>query len=114
MLPSPRVATRGLPEPPMLITVTCPSCGQRLKAKDTLAGRLVPCPKCGVKLSIPQAEAETAVYTLQAEPEPKKPPPAAPEPEESGAEERVTPRPTARRQKAQGPPVAPAAKQSSG
>ncbi len=36
----------------MSISVTCSGCGKRLKAKDALAGRTVPCPACGTKLMI--------------------------------------------------------------
>jgi len=76
----------------MPISVTCPACGQRLKAKDTLAGRTVPCPKCGGKLQIPRAPEEEAQYLLQ-EPEPEPPPPAAPEPEDhSDDDEQITTR----------------------
>jgi RsiW-degrading membrane proteinase PrsW (M82 family) len=55
-----------------------------MKAKDTLAGRVLPCPKCGEKLEIPQPEPEPAGYTLQPAPEPEPPPP---EPESVSPEE---------------------------
>jgi len=61
----------------MPISVTCSACGQRLKAKDSLAGRMVPCPKCGEKLLIPQADEDVAAYLLQSE--------TSPDPEESPA-----------------------------
>jgi RsiW-degrading membrane proteinase PrsW (M82 family) len=60
----------------MPISLTCTSCNKRLKAKDSLAGKIVPCPGCGEKLSIPQpdAEADAASFLLadhQPEPEPE-------------------------------------------
>lgn len=56
----------------MPLSVTCSACGAKLKAKETLAGRLVPCPKCSAKLQIPQPEAEEESYALQDEPEREK------------------------------------------
>ncbi len=76
----------------MPISVTCPGCGKRLKAKDTLAGRTVACPSCRQKLVIPSPEHEPA-YSLEAdavspeapssdhhEPEPESPPTRASRP----------------------------------
>jgi predicted Zn finger-like uncharacterized protein len=39
----------------MPILVTCPSCGARINAPDSAAGRKAKCPKCGTTISIPAA-----------------------------------------------------------
>jgi RsiW-degrading membrane proteinase PrsW (M82 family) len=97
----------------MPISVTCSSCGQRLKAKDTLAGRVVPCPKCATPLHITQPEDDAAPYALGDEPPPT---PYIPSPHEEAAaaeeaareaaeeqaetrEERAPARPTVQRKK---------------
>src|SRR5947207_2449512 len=61
--------------PLMPISLTCTGCGKRLKAKDSLAGRTVPCPHCGVKLVIGSAEDVAASMLLDeaASPEPDYP-----------------------------------------
>ena len=38
----------------MSIDVTCEFCGKRLKAKESSAGREVPCPDCGGPIQIPE------------------------------------------------------------
>lgn len=42
----------------MSIKVTCPDCGTKLNAKDSLAGRRVKCPSCGSPVDIPDAGGE--------------------------------------------------------
>ena len=42
----------------MSIKVTCPDCGTKLNAKDSLAGRRVKCPSCGSAVQIPDAAAD--------------------------------------------------------
>ncbi len=64
----------------MPIQVTCPGCGQRLKAKDSLAGRRVACPQCGQKLVVGSLEDAAAALLLDQEAAPESPPPAAPPP----------------------------------
>jgi predicted Zn finger-like uncharacterized protein len=41
-----------------MIKITCPNCAKVLRADDSKAGRLVKCPACGHKLTIPGAETE--------------------------------------------------------
>ena len=36
----------------------CPSCGQKLKAEEKHAGRMVGCPQCGVEFRVSQLEPE--------------------------------------------------------
>jgi RsiW-degrading membrane proteinase PrsW (M82 family)/DNA-directed RNA polymerase subunit RPC12/RpoP len=66
----------------MPISLSCSACGQRLKAKESLAGRKVPCPKCGEKLLVPEPQEESVTYALQPDPpahsKPAAPSPAAP------------------------------------
>ncbi len=40
----------------MPITMGCPSCGKRFKARDESAGKRVKCPYCGVPVTVPSAE----------------------------------------------------------
>lgn len=61
----------------MPISLTCSECGKRLKARDELAGKLLPCPNCGRKVVVPQAEESAAGYLLQEEPPPQSPPVSA-------------------------------------
>jgi RsiW-degrading membrane proteinase PrsW (M82 family) len=56
------------------ISVTCPACAKRLKAKDELAGRLLPCPNCKQQILIPEPGEELASYSLQAQAPPAPPP----------------------------------------
>ncbi len=42
----------------MPIHVTCAACGKRLKARESLAGKVVRCPHCGEKVRVPEPEAE--------------------------------------------------------
>lgn len=51
----------------MPFSLTCSECGKRLKARDELAGKLLPCPHCGKKVQIPQADEDVAAYLLQDE-----------------------------------------------
>jgi RsiW-degrading membrane proteinase PrsW (M82 family) len=51
----------------MPISLTCHGCGKRLKAKDTLAGRTLPCPACGAKLVIGSADDAAAAMLLDEE-----------------------------------------------
>src|SRR5207237_806998 len=77
----------------MPISITCHGCGKRIKAKDTLAGRTVPCPGCGVKLVIGSAEEVAAALLLEDAP-PQTPEPKAPPPEAVIARKSVEERPT--------------------
>ncbi|HTU17989.1 MAG TPA: PrsW family glutamic-type intramembrane protease [Gemmataceae bacterium] len=54
----------------MPISLTCPDCGKRLKARDELAGKRLPCPHCGTKVLVAQPEEDGAGYSLQDEPAP--------------------------------------------
>src|SRR5947209_6217599 len=78
----------------MPISITCPSCSKRLKAKDTLAGKLVACPSCRTRLRIPQPETEddAAGYLLQ-ESTPSEDLPSSPERGTEELSERPLPRP---------------------
>jgi RsiW-degrading membrane proteinase PrsW (M82 family) len=73
----------------MAISLTCSSCQKRLKAKDALAGKTVPCPHCGKMVTIPRsnAEEEAASYLLSDH---------EPEPEPGNHEEENVPRPRRR------------------
>src|SRR5579871_4911592 len=64
----------------MPLSVTCSACGKRLKAKDELAGKVLPCPNCKAKVAIPQLEDEVGRYLLQDETheEPASPAPSPP------------------------------------
>lgn len=39
----------------MAIEVGCPNCGKKLKAPDSLAGRVGKCPACGTRVQLPDA-----------------------------------------------------------
>jgi DNA-directed RNA polymerase subunit RPC12/RpoP len=58
----------------MPISLTCNECGKRLKARDELAGKLLPCPNCGRKVLVPEPDENIANYLLQEEPEAPSPP----------------------------------------
>ncbi len=61
----------------MSLIVVCPGCSKRLKGKDSLLGKVVPCPYCGHKVLVARpAEDEAAAQLLQEEPAPE--PPARP------------------------------------
>lgn len=47
----------------MAIDVTC-ECGQRLIAKDSLAGRVVKCPMCARQVEVPQTEERNPVLEI--------------------------------------------------
>ena len=51
----------------MPISVTCASCGKRLKARDELAGKRLPCPNCGQKVVVPAPKEDSDEYLLQPE-----------------------------------------------
>lgn len=51
----------------MPISVTCSHCGKRLKARDELAGKALPCPNCKEKVLIPADEEDIAGYLLHDE-----------------------------------------------
>lgn len=61
----------------MAISLACSECGRRLKARDELAGKRLPCPNCRHELLIPEAEENVAGYLLQEEPPASSPPPSA-------------------------------------
>lgn len=64
----------------MPITLGCPSCGKRFKARDESAGKRVKCPYCGAAVTVPTAE-EAAVASAPTMAIPPVPPvPAAPPP----------------------------------
>lgn len=44
----------------MAISFECESCGKKLKAPDTAAGKHVKCPQCGIKTQVPESAAEEA------------------------------------------------------
>jgi RsiW-degrading membrane proteinase PrsW (M82 family) len=71
----------------MPISITCHGCGKRLKAKDSLAGRTVPCPSCGTKLVIDSAD-DIAAALLRDDAEPQAGEPEAAAPSEDAAPER--------------------------
>ncbi|HEV3386544.1 MAG TPA: hypothetical protein VG097_17135 [Gemmata sp.] len=54
----------------MPITLGCPSCGKRFKARDESAGKRVKCPYCGVPVTVPTAEeaASAAAPTMSIPP----------------------------------------------
>jgi len=72
----------------MTMTVSCPTCGARLKAPEDSAGKTVKCPKCGAGMVIPAA-APPPPPVVTARPRP------APEPEDDQDDE--PPRPSRRR-----------------
>src|SRR5579872_174602 len=56
----------------MPITLGCPSCGKRFKARDESAGKRVKCPYCGVPVTVPTPEeaASAAAPTMTIPPPP--------------------------------------------
>ena len=58
----------------MPISFTCPGCKKSIKAKESLAGRTLPCPGCGHALTVPAAPMESTPTGLS-EPAAKKPAP---------------------------------------
>ena len=73
----------------MPISVTCPGCGKKLKAKDSLAGRTAPCPACGAKLVIGSADdIAAALLRDDTEPEPAEAETSAP-PEDAAPARRI-------------------------
>jgi RsiW-degrading membrane proteinase PrsW (M82 family) len=65
---------RTLPVP---IAITCAGCGKRLKARDELAGKILPCPNCGHRVQVPETDEDIASYLLQDEATAVPDPPAA-------------------------------------
>src|ERR1700722_2212074 len=62
----------------MPITMGCPSCGKRFKARDESAGKRVKCPYCGVPVTVPTAdEAASAAAPTMTIPPPSHPGTAA-------------------------------------
>ncbi|MGH7174482.1 MAG: PrsW family glutamic-type intramembrane protease [Gemmataceae bacterium] len=51
----------------MPISLTCAACGKRLKARDELAGKQLPCPNCRHKILVPEVDEDIAGYLLQDE-----------------------------------------------
>jgi RsiW-degrading membrane proteinase PrsW (M82 family) len=75
------------------LSITCPACGKRLKARDELAGKVLPCPNCKEKVQVPQPEDAIADLLLQSEGPAEAPPEPDPEPEPEAVEERPAPAP---------------------
>ncbi len=75
----------------MAISLTCSDCGKRLKARDELAGKLLPCPNCGHKVLVPEADEDIAGYLLQDDtpPPPEPAPSIAPSASEEEEEEQT-------------------------
>jgi Zn-finger nucleic acid-binding protein len=44
----------------MSISLMCPHCEARLRAKDEMAGKIGLCPECGKQVAVPEAKAEQA------------------------------------------------------
>ena len=59
----------------MPLHTQCPGCGARLRGQDRLAGRAVPCPKCGHAVRFPEraVEDEAAALLMRLEQEPEAP-----------------------------------------
>ena len=76
----------------MPISITCTGCGKKLKAKDELAGRRLPCPGCGTKITVGSEEDAVAAMLLGDEADPKPLPrkAAAPPPERPTRVDRPT------------------------
>lgn len=60
----------------MPITLGCPSCGKRFRARDESAGKRVKCPYCGAAVSVPMAEESTSAAAATSALPP--PPPSGP------------------------------------
>lgn len=73
----------------MPISLSCIECGKRLKAREELAGKLLPCPNCGRKLLVPEPDEDIASYLLKEEPPSQSPPPPASPPPSVEEEEIV-------------------------
>lgn len=71
----------------MPISLTCSKCGKRLKARDELAGKRLPCPNCGSEVIVSEPEENIAGYLLQDEPLTPSPPPSPIRPPVSTEEE---------------------------
>jgi phage FluMu protein Com len=52
----------------MTISVTCPSCGKVLHAKDAAAGKKAKCPDCGEILQIPELDGSSMFSMRQSMP----------------------------------------------
>ena len=50
----------------MAINVICPGCHTRFKVSDKYAGVEGPCPKCKVKIKIPEKSDEVVIHTPDA------------------------------------------------
>jgi hypothetical protein len=64
----------------MPITLGCPSCGKRFRARDESAGKRVKCPYCAAAVSVPTAEEAAAAGAPTAPLSPPSPPPPPPKP----------------------------------
>ncbi len=64
----------------MPVTVSCPSCGAKLKAPDSAAGRQLPCPKCRSPITVPAGSKPDAVIQSPPRTAPEPRTPAAPGP----------------------------------
>ncbi len=87
----------------MPITLGCPSCGKRFKARDESAGKRVKCPYCGAPVTVPTAEESAAA----AAPTMAIPPPTAKS--SSLADSAPVPLPPPRSTPAAAPPFSPPA-----
>ena len=82
---------------PVPFAITCAGCGKRLKARDELAGKVLPCPNCGQKVQVPQTDEDIASYLLHEEsPAEPESPPAPDERTTADDEPMATPRQSAR------------------
>ncbi|MDY3557881.1 hypothetical protein R5W23_005730 [Gemmata sp. JC673] len=88
----------------MPITLGCPSCGKRFRARDESAGKRVKCPYCQTAVPVPLPE-EGAAPTVPVEPAPS-PPPPRPAPPRPAFESDLLP-PSQPRPAPSRPPVAP-------
>lgn len=90
----------------MPITLGCPACGKRFKARDESAGKRVKCPYCGAPVTVPTAEeSATAAAPTTAIP----PAPSAPGKPSPLAGSAPIPVPHARSAPAVSPPASPPA-----
>ncbi|MFP4055821.1 MAG: hypothetical protein ACLF0G_03010 [Candidatus Brocadiia bacterium] len=77
-----------------MITFQC-SCGKRLKARDSAAGKRVRCPACRQPVDVPQAQDQGIRLAPQPQEKPEPGPAASPEPQDQeaqGAEEKLCPK----------------------
>jgi hypothetical protein len=53
---APAVDAGAADKPELAVSVACPGCGRRLRAKAELAGKKVKCPGCGKAVAVPGAD----------------------------------------------------------